>query len=364
MMRVCVLAATALFTTTFGTVESTSSSSSSGEPQHVRQRRRTATTDCPVPQFVGDWQSLPNYPLRVGEAQGGVIDGELVVTGGFLPGFQSVAVQTYALTQNNNQWVPQDNFPLPEGITHAAFAIHDTDMYFCGGYLGGHPGQAVKDCFVYHHRNPRGQQWERLPDLPAPRAGGGMVYNEYYQFLLFAGGAVRPNVGKAHAVDYESSWMFAPTTPEYGWHSMDDIPFLGNHLSYVTTGHGKESRHFMMGGQDGENEKNGNIDTLVEYIAIQNEWHPKANLPEPRGHASSSTVPYGCGFIIAGGAVNGGATKRRTPDVSYYDPELDRWTSLGNLTEALKTPVCGIHGDWLYCSTGYTKNTHRRRLRL
>lgn len=314
---------------------------------------------------MGDWESLPQYPLHVGEAQGGIIGNDLVVTGGFLPGW-SVTTATYALdiTTPNSSWRRMDDFPLAQGMTHAAFAIHETKMYFCGGYLGKHPGQAVRDCFLYDHAAPTGQQWTSLRPLPEPRAGGGMVYHEDYNVLVFAGGAVRPTVGSAFAVDYNDAWMLSPSALEYGWVPQSAIPHFGNHLSYVsTTSDGMNFRHFFMGGQDGENEKLGNLDTLVEYLPLSDEWVVRANMPQARGHASSSTVAFGCGFLIAGGAVDGTASsKARTADISYYNPILDQWSSIGALRSQLKTPVCGVHGEYLYCSTGYTKDTHRRKL--
>jgi len=318
-------------------------------------------------QFVSGWETLTQYPLRVGEAQGGVIGTDLVVTGGFLQGW-SVTNTTYALdlTTANANWRRMDDFPLAQGMTHAAFAIHETKMYFCGGYLGTHPGQAVADCFLYDHAAAAGQQWSRLPDLPEPRAGGGLVYNKNFGVLIFAGGAVRPYHGNAQATDYNDTWMLAPGTLEYGWVQQASIPHFGNHLSYVTTStDGSNLRHFMMGGQEGEDEKLGNLDALVEYIPLSDEWVSRSSMSFPRGHASSSTVPFGCGFLIAGGAIDGTSySKARTADISYYDPILDVWQSIGSLVSDWKTPVCGIYGDYLYCSTGYTQDTHRRKLSL
>ena len=312
--------------------------------------------------------------MPVGEAQGGVIGTDLVVTGGFLPGW-NVTRATYALdlagSGGTAGWRRMDDFPLEQGMTHAAFAIHESKMYFCGGYLGKHPGQAVADCFVYDHSiapNSATGQWSRLPSLPAPRAGGGMVYSEAYGVLVFAGGAVRPIDGNAYAVDYNDAWMMAPDNVHYGWVAQASIPHFGNHLSYVTTMtniDGSGFRHFMMGGQQGENEKTGNLDALVEYLPLSDEWVARANLPQPRGHASSSTVAIGCGFLIAGGAVQGTAnSKAQTDDISYYDPTMNTWISLGTLVSQLKTPVCGVYGDYLYCSTGYKTDTHRRKLSL
>lgn len=80
-------------------------------------------------------------------------------------------------------------------------------------------------------------------------------------------------------------------------------------------------------------------------------------MPMARGHASSSTLAYGCGFIIIGGALNGGVM---TADISYYDIDTDTWTKIGDLPKEKNTPVCVIYpdwnggDDWLHCESPKT----------
>jgi Kelch motif len=266
-----------------------------------------------------------------------------------------------------------DDFPLAEGVTHAAFAIHEDKMFVCGGYRGGHPGPAVADCFVYDHSIAPGggggtttttnpQQWARLPSLPQPRAGGGMTYDRRYEILVFAGGATRPVPGVVDAVDHDTTWMLAPGTPEYGWQKQAAMPFRGNHLSFVTAvdQNGNE-RHLYGGGQISEEENDGNLDELYEYEPLSDTWTARHTMPFARGH-SSSTLPYGCGFLLAGGAINGNGTRTKTNDISYYDIATDSWTHIGIMYMEIKTPICGIRDDYIYCTSGYTQRSHRRKL--
>lgn len=317
-------------------------------------------------QFVGEWEPLVDYPIYLGEAQGGMIGSDLVVTGGFRQGLASVAVDTYAMsTTGDGSWRRMDDFPIAEGITHAAFAIHETKMYLCGGYIGAHPGRSADDCFVYDHSVAPGQgkQWSRLPSLPSPRGGGGMNYDSRYQVLVFAGGATRPVAGVADAIDHDTTWLLAPGTPEYGWHKQKSFPMLGNHLSFVDAVDVKGDHHMMyVGGQISEEENDGNLDELYEYEALDDRWITRANMPFPRGHASASTLAYGCGFLMAGGAVNGNGARKRTNDVSYYDIATNTWTHVGLMYMEIKTPICGIHDDYMYCTSGYTRRTYRRKL--
>lgn len=72
-----------------------------------------------------------------------------------------------------------------------------------------------------------------------------------------------------------------------------------------------------------------------------------------RGHASSSTIPYGCGFLIMAGSTNSG----KTNSIHYYNIETDVWYDIGNLPAKKNTPVCVIYpdanggDDWLLCES-------------
>ena len=87
-------------------------------------------------------------------------------------------------------------------------------------------------------------------------------------------------------------------------------------------------------------------------------------MPFTRGHASSSTRAMGCGFIIAGGSTN---ENGKTKDISFYDITTDTWTKIGELPNAINTPVCDIGVDgYLYCESGWPNGTfsHKRKIYL
>jgi hypothetical protein len=146
-------------------------------------------------------------------------------------------------------------------------------------------------------------------------------------------------------------------------------PYRGNHISFVTAtdAMGKE-RHYFLGGQDGENEADGNKVDHYEYNVTTDTWIPRQSLPRGRGHSSSSTRPFGCGYLMAGGATNG---KRKLSDIGYYHIPTDSWTSIGDLPKALNTPVCDIvtQGDettssWLYCATGFIRGKFDYKIQI
>jgi len=314
------------------------------------------------------------YPLGVGEAQGGMIGKDFVITSGFYNTVKVATPQTWAIDTSDPSatWRRQDDMPITLGVTHCATVIIGTKIYLLGGYLGGNlgtdgVGQEVDDVLVYDHSKPTGEQWSRLPNLPAGRAGGGAFYDSNANAILFGTGAVRPKSGSRFAVDYDDTWMYSFNNPGAGWVQKASTIFKANHMQFVTAidPNGAE-RHYFVGGQEGEDEANGNIGDLAEYNFEANQWTKRADMPIPRSHATSSTRAYGCGFLIITGTTNGAS---RTPDVSYYEPATDTWTKIGDVPgNGLNTPVCDINTvdgqDWLFCETGWVATDWSYKMRI
>ena len=307
--------------------------------------------------------------MPVAEAQGAMIGNDFVVISGFHEpdgGYDAATAKNYALdtTNSNASWRRMDDLPVSQGITHAGFVVIGNKFYMCGGYLGGHPGPHIKTCLVYDHsKDPGSGQWSYLPDLPLGRAGGGMIYDTNSNSLVFAGGAERPDPGNPDAVDYRHTWKLDLGNKGAGWIAKTDIPFDSNHMSYVTTmDETLTERHFFVGGQVGENENTGNIKDNYEYDVGSDTWIKMRNMPYTRGHASSSTRAIGCGFLIAGGSTN---EFGKTKGVYYYSIPDNSWTKIGELPNAINTPVCDISPDgYFYCESGWANGifSYRRKI--
>jgi hypothetical protein len=245
--------------------------------------------------------------------------------------------------------------------------------FFSFRLVGGYPGPDTAACFVYNHAIVLGSgepQWTSLPPLPSGRAGGSLVYVTALNALLYTGGAKR-TTGRQYQ-DYKTSWLL-PLNATGGstatWTAKSDIPYFGNHMSYVSArDHLGMERFFFMGGQQTANEANGNQDDHYEYFPVNDTWIERQSMPIARGHAGSATVEISCGFIIAGGAINTGSNtvKAQTTDVSYYDIPSDTWTHIGNLTQGVRT-ICAIDfvTNYLYCETGkLTGSKYSSRIRI
>jgi hypothetical protein len=247
-------------------------------------------------------------------------------------------------------WREMEQVPIEVGVTHGAVVVVDSVIYLCGGYLDHHPGNASAFCLMYSHKQPIGSQWNYLPNLPEPRAGGAMHYLAERNSLLFSTGASRPDpLNPIHTVDHSDVWELSLTNMSAGWIPQTPLPYMSNHVGFTTVKYKGKNRYYVLGGQTGEDEFRGNHDELYEFDVTQNSWIKRRKMPQKRGHFSASTIPYGCGFLIVGGATNAG----KTSNITYYSIETDSWSHVGNVPNRLNTPVCVITRGSLFCESGF-----------
>jgi len=121
-------------------------------------------------------------------------------------------------------------------------------------------------------------------------------------------------------------------------------------MSFVTAFDKDLKEHqYYFGGQMGDQEYTGNLVQNYEWDPVNKLWTQRTSLPFPRGHAGESTRPISCGFLVAAGTTNDFAI---TKDISFYDIGSDSWIKIGDMPGEVRTPVCDIRGDWLYCNSG------------
>ena len=301
------------------------------------------------------------------EAQADLVGNDLVIFGGFSGDFRAVTNLTYArdISVPNSPWRRMEDMPVMIGITHAATVVINMKIYMCGGYVGPPPGPHTSKCFIYDHSKlPGTGQWSNFTTLPKNgTAGGGMIYDTVKNALYYSGGAQRPTLGSREAIDKHDTWKFSFSNPSLGWFASTPIPYKANHQSCVTVPFQGVERHFFAGGQLGENELNGNVADLFEFIASDETWVRRASMPYGRGHTTTSTRAYGCGFIMAGGAINSiTTTLNRTSDVHYYHIPFNNWTKITSLQVRKATPKVFMDeaNDFIY----FVDSTRTSRLRF
>jgi Galactose oxidase, central domain len=282
-----------------------------------------------------------------------LIENDFVLFSGFTMNFftnLTRKVFAYNMTAGTKgSWREMQEIPIEVGLTHGAYVVVGSSMYICGGYLDHHPGNSSAYCLRYDHRNPIGSQWSFFASLPGPRAGGGMHYIAERNSLLFATGASRPNASDpVYTLDHNDVWELSLSNMASGWIPRSPLPYMGNHVGYTSVVYNGKNRYYVLGGQKGEDEHKGNYDSLYEFDVSLNIWIKRANMPEKRGHFSSSVIPYGCGFLIVGGATNAG----KSGNVTYYSVDTDSWSHIGILPRKLNTPVCRVYAGSLICESG------------
>jgi N-acetylneuraminic acid mutarotase len=300
-----------------------------------------------------------------------MVGDDLVVFGGFYDSFSATYNRTYArtVTNTNSNWRRMEDFPRKIGITHTPTVVVGTKVYLCGGYEGDSPGPHVPYCYIYDHsKRPGTGQWSKIRNLLKFGTGGaGMIYDSPTNALYYVGGAQRPRPGVLIAVDTNNVYKYSLNDTADVWKKSTPIPYFGNHVTYVTAkdGNGKD-RHYILGGQIKEEERLGNLADVYEFIPQSETWIRRESMPFGRSHATASTRAIGCGFIVAGGAINTNSStgpKMQTADVSYYDIPTNKWTSIGTLRSAMVTPVVSIdRTGYLHFVDTRTTRAFRRRI--
>ena len=319
-------------------------------------------------QFNSSWERFaPDYPINPIEAQAAIIGSDLFITGSFVNNYTSATNRSYArdISVTNSPWRLMDDVPGAVGVTHAAVVAIATKVYICGGYKGPASGQHVDTCNVYDHmKSPGTGQWSNFPSLPNNGTGGGaMFYDSEKNALYYTGGAQRPIVGSRYSKDVTNTWKYSFNDPSHGWVASTPIPYIANHQSVVTNRNvfGQE-RHFVLGGQKGDNEITKNVADMYEFIASNETWIRRASMPYERSHASISTHAFGCGFILAGGSRNG-QKLNRTSDIHYYDIPSNNWTMIGSLPNVAATPAVFIDDNHFIYYVDH-KKTSRRKINI
>jgi hypothetical protein len=195
-------------------------------------------------------------------------------------------------------------------------------------------------------------------------AGAGMIYDTALNTLFYSGGRQSFDSTNAGTVDVTNTWKYSLDDPSSGWVASTPIPYKANHQSVVTNKNALgQERHFFMGGQEKLYECCRNRADTFEFVARDETWLPRSPMLLARGHATASTKPIGCGWIIAGGSVNSSIGKlNRTTDMSYYDIPSDTWSFLGNLPFPGATPVVVIASNGYIHFVNQRPSSRRRRI--
>jgi N-acetylneuraminic acid mutarotase len=296
---------------------------------------------CGPPPTSFTYSGITNQPYSVTEAQGEVVGDRLYSFGGFdsTKPCCTPTDRAYRYTPGAG-WTALRNMPN-RGVTHAGMTTDGTNIFYAGGYIANAAwtGQVFGTKAVWRY-NVAADTYTALPNLPEDRAGGQLEF--LGGWLHFFGGT-----NKARTADVVDHWALQLSNTGAGWQRRASLTDGRHHLgSAVLNG-----RIYAIGGQHHHDANLMTQGTVEEYDPGTNTWRPRASIPRPRGHISSTTFVLAGRIVVAGGEVSHGS---RIADVNAYDPGADSWVSLSPLPQTKASGVAGPLGDgFLYSGGGW-----------
>lgn len=295
----------------------------------------------PVGTTTIDWKPGPAAPIGREEAQGGVVDGRLYITGGYIgwDPFCNVADEhsTYSLHKTaEGVWQWTSLAPLPQKLTHGGIVPGDGEFHLAGGRENepncDRTEQSVATVWTYDIAT---DAWHTpLPPLPAPRSSGGFV--EFDGALHFFGGTevVHPSLerGTHWKLVLEENGRPADGV---GWVELAPMPLPRSHMAAVALG----GFIYAIGGQTGEGTPNVPFSEVHRYDPIFDRWDEVAPLPDSVTHTVASVFVHQGRIVVLGGERG---HSNAVSDVVAYDPWSNAWSLMTDLPQARRSGTAGI----------------------
>ncbi|MBB6429242.1 Kelch repeat-containing protein [Algisphaera agarilytica] len=295
---------------------------------------------------LAEWQQLANSPYAQFEGQGIDAGGKLYLFGGFINGGLQVTDRFAVYDPATDTWTDLADVPLQ--LTHANHVVDGDNIYVLGGYVGTHPGGSTDAVWVY---NIPTDTWSAGPSLPEDRAGAGAAI--LGRTLYYFGGATRTQGSVASTVDHGDVWTLdlgatdstGDDAASWTTGTVADMPEPRNHMAGVSL----NGFLYAIGGQIGEDEFNGNSESVHRYDPNTDTWTSVADLPIKIGHITASTfTANGRIFVVTGVTQNSVST-----DTFFmYDPTTDTWTSLPPAPVASQSPIVAHIDGKIYLTGG------------
>lgn len=258
-----------------------------------------------------EWTSRAPVPTPRTEVATTILDGELVVVGGFESNNRpSVAVEALDLTEDTWRDLP----PLPQPLHHSRAVAVAGAVHVFGGY-NAIPFQAVPTHLFWE---PGMQMWENASPLPNARGGHGAALVDGSVYLV---GGVGADGELLETVDvYDAS--------EDAWSTAEPLPTPRDHLAVAAA---QGAIHAVGGRQQSFDTNTDRHEVLVPGEG----WSEAEPMPTARGGIDAANV--GGSIVVVGGEEAEGTFD----EVEAYDPASGTWTSL----PALPTPRHGLGVD-------------------
>lgn len=290
-------------------------------------------------------------PIARFESASAVVGERFYLMGGHAGSDLATTDEVYSYSPGSDQWTRHADLPAP--VSHVNAVVEDGRfIWIAGGYQGDHPGRAVADVYRYDTTEDR---WERIGELPAPRASGGLAL--VGDTLHYFGG-----LGEDRFTNYADHWALSLSElPGAEWQPRAPALRPRGHFGtavldgqiYVVGGH----KHHDDAPDDGDYDYSDQP-WVDRYDPAADAWVEVASLPDGRSHTDPGTFAHSGRIWIVGGRDNapGWFTRiarrfdtriRGLDDISAYRPEGEAWSSVGRLPHELYAPAAGVVGNEL-----------------
>ena len=280
----------------------------------------------------GPWEPLPDMPVARWEAGTVVIDNELYLFGGYLPGPKSVKrADVYNPAKNSWRVLAE----LPSAITHMNAVRDGRSVWLAGGFKDGYPGKAIDEVWRYDVDK---DEYVAGPSLPEPRAGGGLAL--VGRRLHYIGGLMadrEANSADHWVLDLESGSEWVDAAP---------MPAPRNQFSTLTI----DGKIYLIAGQYHHDSGQADQPRVDVYHSHTDSWSAGPALPAPHSHAEGSTFIYR-GRVLMMGGMTRTLAKRHIEDV-IWALEDGEWSEIGRLPKPLSSPSAAIIGGKLILAGG------------
>lgn len=280
-------------------------------------------------------------------------------------------------------WTQLPNFPSTSRDDGVGVVCNNVWYVGTGQRLGA---GSANDFYVF---NPQATTFSSItPFLGSPRQYAcAFTYNEvFYVFGGDAGGTQndlfqystttqqwvkksnRPGAGNMAAVafSFDNKGVVAcgrpvdqTATAEVWWYDMgndvwtkkNDVPFIP---VWRAAGATFQGYGYLAGGITANGKFNK---TLYKYDPVNDSWMAEATLPNNKGYAYASLVPYGQGLVLLCGH---DSLYKCTSEVWYYHVQQKTWSQLGAFTGAVrKGGMAGVVNGKLYYTCGIDQSDVR-----
>jgi N-acetylneuraminic acid mutarotase len=283
------------------------------------------------------WQTLPDAPVALAEAQSMVANGKLYVFGGYNitePAYEPTAASE-AFDPATNTWTSLA--PMPAGETHMGVATDGSSIYVAGGYTLAPNSiyQVFATANVFRY-NIAANTWSTYVSLPSARGAGAMVYLDGQ--LHFMDGV---DINRNGQTDH---WVLNPSDANPHWATSASVPETANHTAAVVL----NGDIVIVGGQSTDDDSS----TLTKawlFDPATSQWSALANMPIPRSHAMVNVIDSH--IIVAGGTT---ANDLPLDSVVIYDPATNAWSAQTPLPDGGRLAVVGgVVGNEIILATGF-----------